>query len=292
MITPIAKASTDLLTQAADLILGSEPYLRETFPHCLNRTEAQQELRRPPEAWRLLFTNRLAALFTLHYLSDTEAAIDKFFPSPSITLDSLVPNLLHDLKRTKVNFLTIRISPEMSERLMKNGFEKRRDLVKLQGPIVETELMPILPLNNPNPRDLPALAKLMHDSYEKGSESKLPSAASAERLLSGIMNGAYGSYAADASLITGTTQNIVSACFITLPSPKKAHVEQLFTHPLYRARGLATTEVATGMNRLAERGVQALSVWVGEDNETGRRLFGKLGFKQQQKSVEMASRIG
>lgn len=291
MITRTAKASSYLLTQAANIIVGSDAYLREAFPHCSNKTQVELELRRSPEEWSLLFTNRLAALFTLHYVSDTEAAIDKLLPSPSTTLDSLVPGLLHDLKRMKINFLTIRIPPEMSEALMKNGFEKRRNLVKLQGPIVETKLMPLLPLSNPKPRDLPVLAKLMYDSYAKSSEPKFSSVESAVRLLSRIMNGVHGSYADDASLIAGTSQNIVSACFITLYSPIEAHVEQLFTHPLYRARGLATTEVATGMNRLVKRGVQALAIWIGEDNDTGRRLFGKLGFTQQQKSVEMVGRI-
>lgn len=102
---------------------------------------------------------------------------------------------------------------------------------------------------------------------------------------------AYTGLTAEASLTSGATQNIVSACFITLPSPTEAHVAQLYTHPLYRARGLATTEVATGMNKLVKRGVQTLTVWLGEDNEIAGRLFAKLGFKLQQKLVEMVSRI-
>ncbi|MGD0177464.1 MAG: GNAT family N-acetyltransferase [Candidatus Bathyarchaeia archaeon] len=290
MITRTAKASSGLLSQAADLIVENRIYLKETFPQCSNKTEVQSELKRSPEEWNLLFTDQLAALFTLH-LSDTEAAIGKFLPSPSLPFDSLVPSLQQDLKRMKIGLLTLHVPEEMSEPLVKNGFEKRRILVKLHGPTVETKLMPILPLNSPKPRDLPILAKLMYDSYEKGSEPKLSSVASAERLLSGIMNGIHGPYAAEASLTSGATQNIVSACFITLPSPTEAHVAQLYTHPLYRARGLATTEVATGMNKLVKRGVQTLTVWLGEDNEIAGRLFAKLGFKLQQKLVEMVSRI-
>jgi len=85
--------------------------------------------------------------------------------------------------------------------------------------------------------------------------------------------------------------NIVSACFVTLNSPEEANVTQLFTHPLYRARGLATTEVATSMNKLLKRGVRTLMVWVTQNNDIAGRLFTKLGFKESHKLVEMAARI-
>jgi len=290
MITRIAKASSDLLAQAADLIFENGAYLKENFPQCSNKTEVQSELKGSPEEWNLLLTDRLAALFTLR-LVDTGAEVHKFLPSTLVSFDSLVPSLQNDLKRMKISFLTLHVAEDMSEALVKNGLEKRRTLVKLQGPITETKLMPILPLNSPNLRDLPILAKLMYDSYEKSSEPKLSSVASAERLLSGIMNGTHGPYVAEASLTSGATQNTVSACFITLRTPQEAHVTQLFTHPLYRARGLATTEVATAMNKLVKRGVQNLTVWLGEGNEIAGRLFAKLGFKPQQKLVELVTRI-
>jgi hypothetical protein len=290
MITRTTGASSELLIQAADLVVGSEDFLMEAFPRCSNRAEVQSELKRSPEQWSLLVTSELSALFTLH-LSDAEAKIGKLLVSPSTTIEALVPDLLLDLKRMKIGFITIRTPMEMSRGLLKIGFEKQRNLVKLHGPIVETQLMPILPLKKPSARDLPVLAKLMYDSYEKSVEPKLPSIASAEKLLRGIMSGTNGPYVADASLISGTRQNTVSACFITLSSPREAHVEQLFTHSLYRARGLATTEVATAMNKLDKLGIQALTVWLGEDNETGGRLFGKLGFKQQRRLAEMVSKI-
>lgn len=290
MITRAAKASPELLSYAADLIVENDAYVNETFPQCTNKTELQSELKRSPEAWNLLVTDGLAALFTLHFYG-TEATVSKFLVSDSFSFATSIPSVLQDLRRMKVGSLTLQVPVEMSDEFVKNGFEKRRLLLKLQGPIVETKLMPILPLNSPKTRDLPILAKLMYDSYEVGSEPKLPSVDCAERLLTGLMNGAYGQYAAEASLTSGATQNMVSACFITLRTPKEAQVEQLFTHPLYRARGLATTEVATGMNKLVERGVQTLTIWHGDDNEVAGRLFAKMGFKRQQMLAEMVRRI-
>jgi len=84
---------------------------------------------------------------------------------------------------------------------------------------------------------------------------------------------------------------VVSACFIALRSPREALVAELFTHPLYRARGLATIELATAMNRLLKRGVQTLTVRFGEKNEIAGRLFAKLGFKQERKLAEMVTVI-
>jgi GNAT superfamily N-acetyltransferase len=290
MITRTAKASSELLAQTADLIVENGAYLKETFPQCSNKAEVTSELKKSHEQWNVLFTDRPAAVFTLH-VSDMDAVVDKFLPASSLSFDTLVPSLQHDLKGMKVGSLTLHVLQEMSEPLMKNGFEKRRTLVKLVGSVIETKLMPILPLNSPTERDIPLLAKLMYESYEKSSEAKLPSVASAEKLLRDIMRDSQGPYAAEASLISATLLNTVSACFITLSSPREAHVAQLFTHPLYRARGLATTELATGMNKLAKRGVQTLTVWLGESNEIAGRLFGKLGFKQERKLVEMVSRI-
>jgi ribosomal protein S18 acetylase RimI-like enzyme len=290
MITRTVKASSDLLAGAAGLIVENENFMKEAFPQCSNKTEVQTQLKRSHEEWNLLLTGQLAAVFTLQ-VSDTEAVVSKFLPSPSVPLDAALPSLQQDLKKMKIEILTLNVPEEMSDPLLKYGFEKRRTLVKLQGQTLETKLMPILPLNNPKSQDLPTLAKLMYESYDKSSEPKLPSVASSERMLNGIMNGTQGPYAAEASLTSGAIQNTVSACFMTLPTPTEARIAALFTHPLYRARGLATTEVATGMNRLIKRGVRTLTVWVGENNEIAGRLFAKLGFKRQQRLVEAVGRI-
>ena len=172
MITRTSKASSDILGQTAEFIVENGAYMKEAFPQCSNKAELLSELRKTPEQWNILHTDRPVALFTLH-LSDVDAVVDKFYPAPSISYESLVPNLRVDLRKTKIQSLTLRAPEEMVEALEKNGFEKRRFIVKFAGRVIETKLMPILPLVSPTERDLPALAKLMHDSYEKGAESKV-----------------------------------------------------------------------------------------------------------------------
>lgn len=290
MITRTSKASSDILGQTVEFIVENGAYMKEAFPQCSNKEELVSELRKTPEQWSILHTDRPVALFLLQ-LSDVNAVVDKFYPAPSISYESLVPNLRLDLKKAKIQSLMLRVPEEMVDALEKNGFERRRFIVKFVGPVIETKLMPILPLVSPTERDIPALAKLMHESYEKGAESRLLAVSSAERKLHEIMSGLHGAYAAEASLISGTTLNVVSACFVTLSSPREALVAELFTHPLYRARGLATTELATAMNRLLKRGVQTLTVRFGENNEIAGRLFAKLGFKQERKLAEMVTII-
>lgn len=286
MITRTSKASSDILGQTAEFIVENGRYMKEAFPQCSNKEELVSELRKTHEQWNILHTNRPVALFLLQP-SDVDAVVDKFYPAPSISYESFVPNLRLDLKKAKIQSFTLRVPEEMVDALEKNGFEKRRFIVKFVGQVIETKLMPILPLVSPTERDIPALAKLMHESYEKGAEPRLPTVSSAERKLHEIMSGLHGAYAAEASLISGTTLNVVSACFVTLRSPRDALVAELFTHPLYRARGLATIELATAMNRLLKRGVQTLTVRFGEKNEIAGRLFAKLGFKQERKVAEM-----
>lgn len=290
MITRISKASSDLLGQTAEFIVENGAYMKEAFSQCSNKAELLSELRKNPEQWNILHTDRPIALFSLQ-LSDADAVVDRFYPAPSISYESLVPNLRVDLKKAKIQSLTLRVPEEMVEALEKVGFEKRRFIVKFVGQVIETKLMPILPLVSPTERDIPTLAKLMHESYEKSAEEKLPSVSFAERRLHEIMSGLHGVYMAEASLISATTLNMVSACFVTLSSPREALVAELFTHPLYRARSLATTEVATSMNRLLKRGVRTLAVRFNENNEIAGRLFVKLGFKQERKLAEMVTVI-
>ena len=290
MITRTSKASSDTLEQTAEFIVENGAYMKEAFPQCSNKEELVSELRNTTEHWNILHTDRPVALFTLQ-LSGADAVVDKVYSASAISDELFVSNLRFDLKKAKVHSLTLRVPKEMAKALENSGFERRRLLVKFVGHVIETKLMPILPLVNPTERDIPALAKLMHESYEKSAEEKLRGLFFAEEQLREIMTGRQGVYVAEASLISGTTINVVSACFVTLSSPREALVAQLFTHPLYRARGLATTEVATAMNRLLKRGVQTLSVQFGENNEIAGRLFTKLGFKQERKLAEMVTII-
>lgn len=290
LIARITKTPLNEIAQIADLLTQNGNYLKENFPQCSNQEELLSELRRATEEWYALLTDQPLALFTLHII-ENNAVLDKIFLSPSVSFQTIAPHLKGDFGRMRVQSLTLRVPEEMADDLAKNGCERKRSLVRLKGPLAETKLMPILPLRNPSQREIQMLAKLMHDSYEKSSEPKLPGVAYAEKLLRETMSGSYAPFSAEASFTSCAGQNVVSACLVTLPSPVEAEIMLLFTHPLYRARGLATTEVATSMNALAKRGVQTMKIWLGKENDIAIRLFTKLGFKRSGELVEMAAKI-
>jgi GNAT superfamily N-acetyltransferase len=287
MIIRASKASPDVLGKTTELVVEDQAYMKEAFPECANKIELLSALRNNHEEWNILYSNRPEALFTLQF-SGGNAVIEKLRSPTSIVLDMLITNLQSDLRKSKIHYIIMRVPEQTADALSTMGFERQRMIVKLAGPVIGTNFMPILPLVSPTERDLPALAKLMHESYQRSAEPAISSVSTAEERLYRIMRGLRGAYDGEASLMSGAIQNIVSACFIVLSSHRQARVAEVFTHPLYRARGLATTEIATAMNRLLQHGVQTLTVQLSERNDVASRLFAKLGFKQVGTVIEMA----
>ena len=81
------------------------------------------------------------------------------------------------------------------------------------------------------------------------------------------------------SFMSKAGDKIVSACLIK-GEYSGATVAELFTHPLYRARGLATTELTACMNSLALSKVPLLRASVDEGNDVLIRLLFKMGFAE------------
>jgi len=290
MISRTKKASKDVLAKVATMLQQNETFRKQAFPECSTNEQLQTELKTSSKEWNVLITDESLALFTIRR-SDKTATLDNLLVPTASNYVAVASSFRNEFKAAKVDFLTLRVPESLTDALTSNGFEKRRSLIRLTGPVVETKLMPILPLNNPTVRDLPLLAKLMYDSYEKALEPKLPTIANAEGELRQILAGTYGDYLAEASFMSGASQNVVSACFVTLSSKEEARIVELFTHPLYRARGLATIEVVMSMNALTKLAVKRLTVVVGEKNDVSLRMFAKLGFNQDQKLVEMVLRL-
>jgi predicted GNAT family acetyltransferase len=130
----------------------------------------------------------------------------------------------------------------------------------------------------------------MYEAYAKTSRA-IPDLQSAEELLHNIVGGAFERYLPDASFGSGAYPNIVSACLIVMDSPDQARIAQLFTHPLYRARGLATTEIAFAMNRLSATGVKSLTAWSQEGDDVVKRLLTKMGFAETGRAVEVSAKV-
>jgi RimJ/RimL family protein N-acetyltransferase len=289
MITRISRAAPDLIQRVADFVFENPTFMRLAFLKCNAKEEVAAALKESGERWNVLVAEKPNAVFSLH-TSEASAIVDQFIPEAPESIDATVTALVSHLKPLKIETITIGVPEDATPKLASVGFEKRNTFVRLSGRVIETKLMQILPLTNPLIRDIPTLAKLMHESFGKNTEMEVQSMTSAEKTLRDIIGGFYGKFMPECSFVSGTAGNPVSACFITYDSPHSASVAELFTHPLYRARGLATTEISTGMNRLLKLGFMTLSIWVSEDNEVAKRLFSKLGFREDGRLVQMTAR--
>lgn len=282
MITPITKASPRVLNQVKQFLSANAAYASKRFSGFSSDAELLEELKNPSRGWHVFLTDHPEALFTLH-VSNTIGILDTFIAPIPTSIAEFSNNLRLEFGRMQIKSLRLRVTEELATELAKNGFERDDLFLRLAGPTNETKLVQMLPLNNPSKQNIDAMAQLMLDCYK----SELPSVDVTKRWLSEILDGSQGRFLNEASFYSGTSENIVSVCLVTLTSSSEANVAQLFTHPLYRARGLATGEIAMSMNRLRKLGVQNLTVWVAETNEVARRLFSKLAFKVDDKLVEL-----
>ena len=117
---------------------------------------------------------------------------------------------------------------------------------------------------------------MLYEAY-LGS-NKYPDAAAAEKRLRSLIFEKIRDHKQD-SFMSKAGDKIVSACLIE--RILGARVSGPFTHPLYRARGLATTELVACMNSLAFAKVPLLRISAAEENEVLLRLLSKLGFAEE-----------
>ena len=288
MITNASKFPRDILQRVTTFVYEHSDFSRENFPTCTNSDEISRVLA-SSKSWQVLATNQPVALLKLE-IAQTIAAISEICPNDDDQLEAIVATLRNDLRNMKITSFTIRLAPKYVQLLDTIGFTNQIPYVRFSRVPTESKMMPILPLTNATQKELPILSQLMYDAYAKTNHS-YPNSEAAERSLRTIMSGAQGRYLSDASFASGALPNLVSACLLTLDSPGVGRIAQLFTHPLYRARGLATTEIAVGMNRLVRSGIGKLVLWSPESNDVLRRLLTKIDFSLDREVVEMSAHV-
>ena len=288
MITRVEKASSELLDRIATLILTNDDYRVEAFSRSADKATLIAALRRLGPEWTILTQDQTLALFTL---TETQGygAIDHLCLSTPEAITDIASELTSELQKTPITTISITTHYTLEERLMTQGFIANTTLTNFSSRISETQFMPILPLINPGSKDIPILAKLMHEAYAKNKIPKYPNADAATTRLRQIIQD--GQFLPDCSFVSGLGGNYVSACFITAASPGTATISELFTHPLYRARGLATAEIATAKNRLTKRNYSTLNIWIDETNDIACRLFTKLGFEKKTKKTTLTKKL-
>ena len=289
MISRIAKLPQEELARINDLASENLMFIEQWIPQHSNPEELHKILRNPQDSWSILISDRPLAIFKLD-IHEKSANVEQFCPiqESAGSLGSTISTMQNDLLKFGSTEIRIKVPTSISAQFVDRGFKQTGEFVGVSGRPVKMKMMPILKLTNPSEKEIPDMSKLLYDAYKGSADNKYPSVAAAETALLEIMRGKHGRYLADASFLSGGILNLVSACLITVER-NTANVAELFTHPLYRARGFATTELAAAMNWLLKNNIEVLTAWMPSSNEVIRRLFAKIGFKEDKRLVELVA---
>ena len=271
MIRKIVELDTDLIDQAAELILRNDAYRRYYFPTCEDAKQIAIALRKPTLDWSSVVEDRVVAVFSI---DQSIKRLSKMCIQPG-SGELVVSEILSVLRVIEV------YSPlELADVWVHHGFQKGVMQVQFVRKPQESRIMQLLPLANPTVSDLQAISRLMVECYS----GKYADAKDAEGYLRNLMN--TKDFLNDCSFISKARDEVVSACLVNGDSVR-AEVIELFTHPLYRARRLAYTELSMAMNRLLKRRVPELWATVDSENKVAVRLFSKHGFAETARTVAM-----
>jgi len=286
MLTRASKCSTKIIQQVTNLVCNHEDFLKENFSLSSDPMEVSNTLT-ASDSWFILVAEQTTAIFRLEISGRTATTSDICMGDESF--EAVNSGLRGELRAMKIANLTLRVQPDQAERWASAGFQRGPVYVKFSRAPKETDMMLLLPLSNPTQKEIPLLSQLMYAAYAK--TNGFSDVQSAEDSLRATMFGARGTYLRDASFASGRPPNLVSACLLTAGATGEARIEQLFTHPLYRARGLATTEIAAAMRQLSASSFTSLTAWNRESNEVVTRLLEKMGFNREKTMLEMSSAI-
>jgi len=286
MITKTSKCSQNILQSATDLLRSNPDFAKRNFGSpdgaeiartlaASDKWHVEVDDRGPLAVFRIETYGSKATISEL-YLKDDDAVV--------------APILSKDLHGMGLSEIAFRISPSNEQAFAAVGFKRRDVYLRFSRAPAEIKMMPMLPLTNVTQKEIPVLSRVMFDAYANTGDG-FSDAETAEKSLRTIVSGLAGRYLSNASFASGALPNLVSACLITEYSPSEARITQVFTHPLYRARGLATVEIASGLSRLLGAGVQRVIVWNKESNGVVTRLLTKMEFKEDERVTEMTSSV-
>ena len=125
--------------------------------------------------------------------------------------------------------------------------------------------------------DVPALVSLMQAFYAESDFplASEPAARAFHTLLADDRLGAIW-LAEDAGVTLGHV--VLTVCYSMEYGGLRGFIDDLFVLPAARGRGIAAGLLAAARAGATERGVRALHVEVGSDNDTARRLYVRGGY--------------
>ncbi len=281
MIKEISQLEREETMQVAALVVSNNAYRQHFFPGYETKEQIARILPTLGREWNVIDRDRILAAFTIE-TSRTLIKFDRVCIELSST-NEIATEISNLAPKTPTAILA---PPELEDALAKLGYERQEAQVRLSKNPQESRIMQLLPLSNPIEKDIPELSRLMFEAYAESKYNKYADAAVAERNLRALMSRKERTFLRSSSFISKAGDKIVSACLIT-GEHVGATVSELFTHPLYCTRGLATAELTTCMNSLARAKIPLLRVAVDEKNDLVIRLLSKLGFTEETRATLM-----
>jgi len=291
MITNVSKLPQSAIEQTGDFIFRNFTFADNSIIQHSTAEQVNRFLQKEASSWSILAAEHPLAIFNMD-LNEKHANLENF----SVVKDNVCPltdvvtALRTDLQKMGATEITAKVPKSMVPQFVAHGFKETEELVRFAGPPVETKMMPLLRLSNVTEKEVHVLAKLLHDAYSTRAGKRFSDTEQAEALLRGIVHGDRGRFISEASFLSGSPLNYVSASLVTVNSASEASVVELFTHPLYRARGLATTELAAGMNWLVKNKVKSVQAWIPSSNDIACRLFSKMGLHENSRVIRIEAK--
>ena len=179
-------------------------------------------------------------------------------------------------------------APGLLEALAARGFEVERFLY-LSRPLTADDARPVAGFTSPatawNDRDFIGAAGLLQACYSSGAGRHFaPSGTIAEwaKYLSGVVQQAgCGLIDRAATRVQRDAGTLQALALVTSIHRQTAHLAQLVVHPDSRGCGLATRLIREALACAAQAGRTAMTLLVGEHNESARRLYASLGFTER-----------
>jgi hypothetical protein len=169
MITKISKATPEMIDQVSGFVFRDQDYMTENFPQSTSREEITKSLGKAAANWYVLAVDHPVALFSLQ-LAGSEARLERLCIEKTSTLPTLITHLQSDIGNLRVTSSVVIVREGDQPAFAEVGFRKTNSLVAFAKTVLETQLMPMLPMSNPTERDIPILARLLFESYANGIE--------------------------------------------------------------------------------------------------------------------------
>jgi ribosomal protein S18 acetylase RimI-like enzyme len=150
--------------------------------------------------------------------------------------------------------------------------------LRMRTSLEERQLALDLPYRPVERSDAPAIGELMLAAYRGTVDDEGETRGDAVAEVEQVLDGSYGPFVSDASLLVGYDDGMVGASLVAIWESRPLLL-YLVVRPDAKRRGIGTFLIAGTGNALLEAGRPELDLFVTEANEPAVTLYRKLGFE-------------